>query len=210
MAKKPSARGSITRILKRGNQRMEDWHAGADVEIDLYAASLQGAARSLVKSLRRPKAIRTDLDVCPVILLYRESLEIRLKRLVGSGSNLLVPRIDHISVYTTHSLRWLAQMVRQIIKAAGWESKFACGGISNLAEFTTLVGEVEALDPVVFSVQASNAGKITSVPRFYGSFDIVKFSRRLDALFGLLDTTADALAAMWDEQNHGMGMTAGG
>jgi hypothetical protein len=33
----------------------------------------------------------------------------------------------------------------------------------------------------------------------------VAFSRRLDALFDLLDITADALAAMWDERKQGMG-----
>jgi hypothetical protein len=79
---------------------------------------------------------RTDWDVCPVVLLYREALELHLKALVGEGSSFLKSRTDPISLSRTRSLRWLAQIVCQIIRRVGWESEFTCEGVSSLADFS--------------------------------------------------------------------------
>ena len=166
------------------------WHNGADVEIRLYVQSLRKAARSLVEKLEGEQNTQTEWDTCPVVLLYRQALELHLKTLVGEGSNFLKSRTDPISLYQTHSLRWLAQIVCQIIKAVRWERNFTCDGISNLAQFSALVNVVESLDPVTRAVLPSRAG---------GAFNFVPFARRMDALLDLLDVTADALAAMWDE-----------
>jgi len=40
----------------------------------------------------------------------------------------------------------------------------------------------------------------TSVSQYYRTFNVVQFAKRMDALFDLLDVTADALAATWDQQ----------
>jgi hypothetical protein len=64
------------------------WHNGAAAEIHSYALSLQKAAKTLVERLENENA-RMDWDACPVVLLYREALELYLKALVGEGSNFL-------------------------------------------------------------------------------------------------------------------------
>jgi hypothetical protein len=126
----------------------------------------------------------------PVILLYRQSLELHLKALVGEGGNFLKSRTDPISLYRTHSLRWLAQIVCQIIKAIGWESEFTCEGVSSLSAFNALVNEVESLEPIAQAVLPSQQ---------HPAFEVRSFATQMDALLDLLDVTADALAATWDQ-----------
>ena len=62
-------------------------------------------------------------------------------------SALLPTPTDPNTLYKTHSLRWLAQIVSQIIKAMLWEVEFKREGTSSRAEFAALVVEVEATDP---------------------------------------------------------------
>jgi hypothetical protein len=175
------------------------WHNGGDVEIHLYARSLHKAAKTLIETLNLEPNPRTAWDGCPVILLYRQSVELHLKAFVDEGSNFLKERTDSITLYKTHSLRWLAQIVGQIIKAVKWESEFKCEGVSSLADFTALVSELEALDPVAVAVQSRNRRPDGWVPNQLLPPNVVRFAKRLDSLLDLLDVTADALAATWDQ-----------
>jgi hypothetical protein len=178
----------------------ESWHNGGDTEIHLYAQSLRKAAKTLVEKLELDWNVQTDWDACPVVLLYRDALELHLKSLVGEGSNFLKSRTDPITLSQTHALRWLAQIVCQIIKKVGWQDDFTCEGVSSLADFLALVNEVESFDPVARSIQSSRIRGPESVSQYYRTFDIVQFVRKLDGLLDLLDVTADALAATWDQR----------
>ena len=143
---------------------------------------------------------KTAWDACPVILLYRQAVELHLKALVGEGANFLPTPTDHITLYKTHSLRWLAQIVCQIIKAVKWESDFRCHGISTLAEFSATVAELESLDPVACAVHSGRCSRDGSVPPQLQPPNVVQFAKKLDAVLDLLDVTTDALAAKWDQQ----------
>jgi hypothetical protein len=135
-------------------------------------------------------------------LLYRDALELHLKALVGEGSNFLKTRTDPISLFQTHSLRWLAQIVCQIIRTVGWESDFICEGVLSLADFSALVSEVESLDPVTRAIRSAGGKDPKSVPQYYRTFNVVQFAKKLDGLLDLLDVTADALAAAWDQRTE--------
>ena len=158
---------------------VRNWHNGSDVEIHFYVRSLQNAAKTLVEKLDLDQDARTDWDVCPVVLLYREALELHLKSLVGEGSNFLKSRTDPISLSRTHSLRWLAQIVCQIIRVVKWESDFKCDGVANLADFSALVNEVESFDPVARAIRSSIAGGKSSVSQFYPNFNVVQFAKKV-------------------------------
>jgi hypothetical protein len=176
----------------------ESWHNGGDIEICSYARSLQNAAKTLVGNSQRSQETKTDWDCRPIVLLYRQSLELHLKLLVGEGSNFLRSPTDPISLSTTHSLRWLAQIVCRIIKAVRWEKEFVCEGISSLADFTSTVNEVESFDPVSRAIRSARSAETAS--ENYRDFDLPAFARKLDALLDLLDSTTDALAATWDQR----------
>jgi hypothetical protein len=94
--------------------------------------------------------------------------------------------------------------VCHVIKAVQWEAEFRCDGVATLADFTTLVNDVDSLDPVnrvVHSFQTQGGEAIT---HFYRNFDALRFSRRMDAVLDLLEWTADNLAAEWDLRQNGM------
>ena len=75
----------------------ESWHNEADVEIVLYARSLQNAAKTLVEKLDLEPNPKSPWDACPVIHLYRQAVELQLKMLVGEGNNVLKSPVDHIT-----------------------------------------------------------------------------------------------------------------
>jgi hypothetical protein len=179
----------------------DTWHRGADVEINLYAQSLQRAAKVLLANMRLEPNPKTAWDACPVILLYRQAVELNLKALVGEGSNFLPSPTDPLTLYKTHSLRWLAQIACQIIKAVRWENEFKCEGVASLVDFSALVNELEALDPVACAVHS--VSRDGSVPPQLQPPNVVQFAEKLDFLLDLLDATADALAATWDQHVSG-------
>jgi hypothetical protein len=198
MNQRPSAnRFSKQRRGRRAPAR--SWHNGADAEIHQYARSLVKAAHTLVENLELNRNGQTAWDACPVILLYREALELHLKALVGEGNGFLPSKTDHISLFSTHSLRWLAQIVCQIVRKIGWEREFTCNGVSSLAEFRAVVDEVESLGPGARVVQAARVTGPDAVTQYYRTFDAAQFAHKMDGLLELLDATADALAAEWDE-----------
>jgi hypothetical protein len=186
------------------NSAEKTWHKGADVEIILYAQSLQKAARTLVEKLELEPNPKVAWDACPVILLHRQAVELRLKMVVGQGSNFLKLPTDPITLSKIRSLRWLAQIVCQIIETVKWESEFKCEGVTSLADFSALVSELEALDPVLCAVRSGGRSRDGSVPPQLEASNVVRLAKNLDGLLELLDATADRLAATWDMQRDGI------
>jgi hypothetical protein len=200
--KRPVSRVSRRKVKIEINNR--PWHHGGDLELFLYARSLHKAAQNLIATLDLKPNPKTAWDATPIILLYRQAVELHLKLLVGEGSNFLKSPTDPISLYTTHSLRWLAQIVCQIIKTVGWEKEFKSNGAGSLADFSALVGELETLDPVLCAVNSKSRRRDFSVPEQLRPANVVRLAKKLDGLLDLLDSTADGLAATWDLQAEGI------
>jgi hypothetical protein len=175
------------------------WTNGGEIEIMMYARSLHRTAMKLVASLDLEPNPKTAWDTCPVVLLYREAVELHLKALVDEGGDFLKERTDSITLGKTHSLRWLAQIVGQIIKGVRWENEFKCEGVASLADFSALVNDLEELDPVAVVVRPGNRRPDSWVPNQLLPPNVVLFAKKLDALIGLLDATTDALAATADQ-----------
>jgi hypothetical protein len=203
MSKKPPLiRFSKPKTVAQSADR--SWHNGGDIEIHLYARSLHIAAKTLIATLDLKPNLKTAWDACPVILLYRQAVELHLTFLVGEGSNFLPSPTDAISLYKTHSLRWLAQIVCQIIKTVGWEKEFKSNGAGSLADFSALVGELESLDPVSYAVNSSGRPRDGLVPHQLQPHNVIRIAKKMDGLLDLLNATADALAATWDLRAEGI------
>lgn len=185
------------------------WHNGGGIEIGFYARSLHKAAKSLIASLDLQPNPQNAWSACPIIPLYRQSVELHIKGLVDEGGGFLKERTDSITLEKTHSLRWLAQIVGQIIKAVKWEGEFKCDGIASLADFSALINDLETLDPVAFFVRAGNRRADSWVPDQLLPPNVVQFAKKLDALLNLLDVTADALAAKSDQVSGEEALHAG-
>ncbi len=198
MKKKPPATRLI-QIVSPRQQRENSWHNGAEIEIGCYARSLHKAAKLLLDNLDRRENPKTAWDVGPIILLYRQAIELQLKFLVGEGSRFLQSPTDHLTLAKTHSLRWLAQIACQIIKAVQWESEFKCAGVTSLAEFSAMIATLEAMEPVSAAVYAERTKKdLGETPPQLGRSKLLEMAPKLDALIDLLAATADGLAATAD------------
>jgi hypothetical protein len=184
--------------------RKDEWHNGGDIEIGQYIRSLRRAARALIATLNTTPSPKTAWDACPILLLYRQAVELQLKMVVGDGNNFLASPVDHITLEKTHSLRWLAQLVCQVIKTVGWDNEFRCEGISDLSKFSALVNELEAVDPVSCSTNLAQQKHDGSAPDKLLPPRVVRLPTRLDALLDLLDSMSDGLAATWDLQQDGV------
>jgi hypothetical protein len=203
MNKKLTARRFYKPKLKAGSNH-RPWHNGADIEIHLYARSLHQSAKKLIGTLDPKPNPKTAWDATPIILLYRQALELHLKSLVGEGGNFLKSPTDSITLYKTHSLRWLAQIVCQIIRTVRWEKEFKCEGVSSLADFSALVGEIESLDPVSFVVHSKSRARVGSVPDQLQPANVIRLAKKLDGLLDLVAASSDALAATWDLRAEGI------
>ena len=151
-----------------------------------------------MENLNGASVPKKTFEPAPIILLSREAVELHLKLLVGEGGNFLKSKPDPISIYRTRSLRWLSQIVVQIIKKVGWETEFTCVGITSLAQFSAKIEALEALDPISSAINSPRSdGSSSSEP--IRRFDYIQFSQKTDAMIELLTATADGLAAMWDQ-----------
>lgn len=137
---------------------------------------------------------RGTWDHGPLILLYRHALELRLKELIDAGNPFLPAPVDAITLMQTRSLRWLAQLVCQIIRAVQWEDEFVCDGVANLKDFSALIAEADALEPVS-TIVTHGRGRPSRAT-------VLEFARKTTALLHRLDMTASALFATWTLQEE--------
>jgi hypothetical protein len=164
-------------------------------DLFLYAQSFHKAAQTLAASFQAGTGPFVEADASAVVFMYRHALELNLKAIVlGDGGNFLATKPDSISVSKSHSVSWLAQFVCQIIAAVKWEKEFKCEGIENLADFKAVVEEVNSVDP------GSYVFRCPVNPQSESS--VTEFTRRMDAVIGLLESTGDALAAEWDMRSE--------
>ena len=188
MKKKPS------RLSGSSPHRMIlNWRKVPEEDFWSYARAFHMAAKKLAGTLEAGSGPFSQFDACPAVFLYRHAVELQLKALVlGAGSNFLATRPDPVSVSKSVSLSWLAQFVSQIVTALHWERDFQCEGVESLADFSAVIEDLNSVDPGPYSFRYPEA-----------EFNIREFAGKMDALLGLLDSTADALAATWEMQVDG-------
>jgi len=165
-------------------------------DLFLYARSFYKAAKTLAASFRSDGNPFAQAEVSAVVFMYRHAVELHLKSIVlGEGGSFLATKPDALSVQKTHSVSWLAQFVCQIIAAVKWEREFKCEGVETLADFKAVVEEVNSVDP------GSYVFRCPVDPQSESSVE--EFTKKMDAVIGLLESTADALAAEWDLRSAG-------
>lgn len=176
-------------------------------DLFLYAHSFHEAAKALAASFRIDPDALAPSAAYPVVFMYRHAVELHLKAIVlGEGGNFLATKPDPISISTSHSVSWLAQIACRIVTALKWEPEFRCEGIEDLADFKAAVEKVNSVDP------GSYTFRWPIDPQSEAS--VRQFAKRMDALIELLASTADAIAAEWDlrsgEERINAGSNVGG
>jgi hypothetical protein len=170
-------------------------------ELGVYAHSFHRAGRILARSLAR-RAGYHDTDACPIVMAYRQALELYLKGLIASGRRLLEAEGGSLPIKEEllgqHRLSPLVPALQSVFKAAGWQWHTDVPNCRSAAEFRAYLRDLEAVDPLSFSFRypTDKSGKSTLAHHF--GFNVLSFAETLDPIFGLFDGAMTGLEDAWD------------
>lgn len=137
--------------------RGEDWQHNAMLNwshfrADLYAFAYKDAADGLVEAMANCK-VPLDSGIYPLLFLYRHSLELLFKLMLGMTRDLIGKEPKN---YDKHSLKPLWSELRHLLKELGLEQSDA--NALAVHEFILQLDEVDP-DSMAFRYATTRAGK---------------------------------------------------
>ena len=123
------------------------------------------ASRSVLEGREGPAPERSArqgtgrfFDACPIIKLYRDSLELFLKAiLLGPGADLVNPSPSRKQVIeANHGLTKLLPDAHRIFALCGWEDAFGGKTVATFDDFEAIVNEARESRPTLRSLPLSN------------------------------------------------------
>jgi hypothetical protein len=166
-----------------------------------YAEAFRRGGRFLAARLAAAEGY-SDLDACPIVFLYRHSLELYLKGIGLAGGRILhlrgIALPNSQKLLKTHRLSAITPFVQRIFSEIEWDWETDVEGLRTFQEFEALIGEIEKVDAESFAFRypVSTRGE-SSLPRNF-RFNVFEFSDKLEPLLDGLDGVNAGLAAMWD------------
>ena len=124
-------------------------------ERTVYALAYRDAADTLVENFKQ-RNWYSDVDACPVVFLYRHSIELYLKAIILWSAGLVrLQSGEHINtdnLFATHRFKDLLPPVKRIFKEAGWlEQKTSEVRFGTFEEIEKLIFAFEEIDPISFA-----------------------------------------------------------
>ncbi len=184
-----------------GNAVFNFMHASKD-EFGGYASVFHRAGQRLAEKTFA-FAGYNDLDACPIVFLYRHSLELYLKAIVLIGTSMMhlngKVQQGNERLLRTHHLSSLLPMVKSTYDVVGWTWQLEIEGLHTFEEFEMLVQELEAVDPgsYTFRYPVDTVGQ-PSVPHHF-RFHVPTFCARMDALLDELESATMGLGVTLDQ-----------
>lgn len=138
----------------------EDWQYNAMLDwshfrADLYAFAYKDAADGLVEAMANRK-VPLDSGIYPLLFLYRHSLELLFKLMLGTARDLTDREPKR---YDKHSLRTLWTELRQLLNELGVEqSETSAANVAAVHEFIRQLDEVDP-DSMAFRYATTRGGK---------------------------------------------------
>lgn len=170
-------------------------------ELGIYALAYRNAADNLVEVIKKRKWY-SDIDACPIVFLYRHSIELYLKAIILWGSGLVrLQSGEHIStnrLFATHRFRELLPAVRRIFKEAGWLGDAAMGKqFRTFGEIEKLILEFEQIDPISFSFRypINKSGNASLPDSFH--FNVIALGEETGEMLKMLDGAATGVYEMF-------------
>ncbi len=127
-------------------------------EFGYYGSGFLQAARTLARSFARRRG-RRQIDILPVLFLYRHSIELLAKAAILSGNRLMQQGSagqDERDLFASfgrsrHRLLPLLDSIKQVFEYAHWEWHRPKSAIESFDDVRRVIGELDALDPDSFS-----------------------------------------------------------
>jgi hypothetical protein len=127
-------------------------------EFGYYGSGVLEAARILARSFSRRHG-RRQIDVLPVLFLYRHSIELLAKAVILSGNRLMQRgrasrgERDLFASFgrSRHRLLPLLDSVRQVFEYAHWEWHWPKSAVESFDDVQRVMEELDTLDPDSFN-----------------------------------------------------------
>ncbi len=173
----------------------------ADSEFGVYAHAFHEAGQALFERMF-DKAGYNDLEGCPIIFLYRHSLELYLKAIVLRGDTLMQVSgkklLAHRRLFQKHSLLPLLPLLKETFAIVGWTWDLEVEGRQTFDEVEELLRDFESVDlgSYAFRYPVDTKGN----PSFPAHFMVhmPTFCKRMDALLESLEATVMGLEVTED------------
>jgi len=171
-------------------------------EFDYYGSGFLEAARTLVRSFARRRG-RRQIDILPVLYLYRHSIELLAKSVIINGNRLLQIQgagQDEKGLFANfrrsrHRLVPLLDAIRQVFDDLSWEWHWPNSEVESFDDVKRVMKELDALDPesASFRYPTDTRGqRAISTSHLIGQRTVLAV---LDDLAQSLDTTVYGLNA---------------
>jgi len=173
-----------------------------ETEFGLYGGAFHEAAQLLVEKLSLRRGY-SDLDACPIVFLYRHSLELYCKAIVLAGNNLMSVSGKKLPIQNNaiwcHRIGTLLPAIEKIFKEVKWKWEKGLGGFNNFQQLRVFINEIESIDPdsYAFRYPIKKTG-IASIPKHF-CFNVIDYAEKMDKLLDLLDGAATGLEVMFND-----------
>lgn len=180
-------------------------------KLDFYAGAYHKAAKSLARRYSSKSTLR-DFAGCPIVFLYRHSLELYLKAFLISGNKLLIirrkPALERDPLLCGHRLMALLPGFERVLHELGWTWNMGVRGLRSKQDFVNLLTELDRVDQNSFSFRypTDKQGK-ASLPMNF-RFSVKIYATRMDALLHVLDGAVCGAEAEFDAEAEARQNTA--
>lgn len=176
-----------------------NWYGQSIDKLDLYADAYRSAAQSLIEKSSEDQL--RDIGACPVVFLYRLSLELSLKAVLISGAKILEHSGEPFTEVETilgksHNLSELLKELKALYRQLDWTWD------AELEGFGKLIREFQERDPKAsyFRYPVKMKGEPALERDF--SFDLRNFSELMDKMLEFLDGIDCGLAGLLDQMQE--------
>jgi len=178
-----------------------NWVGTPEREYKWYGEAFHEAGKALVDQLKQENNPQFGLDgfppdsfkALPIVYLYRHAMELYLKGIILLGGAILPLRgqtgIDREAVFDTHVLQRILQDVERIFAAFGWGWDFELNGFRSLADFRSVIGQLDAVKSDAWRYPTLKDGETASLKRHF-RFNLFEFCETLDPVYSVLDGAA--------------------
>lgn len=173
-----------------------NWYGQAIEKLEPYAKAYHSAARLLIEK-SSDDALR-DIGACPVVFLYRLSLELYLKAILILGSSTL--QLDGAPFKTVeeilnkrHNLPELLKEFKELCRQLGWKWDAQYEALGEI------IREFDKKDPGSFCFRYPTTMSGDSALEPDVRFDLQNFCARMDEVLEHLDQIDCGLAGILDQ-----------
>lgn len=178
-----------------------NWHGRPTEKLGSYAEAYHSAARRLFET--SPPADLHDINACPIVFLYRHSLELHLKEILINGQRIPQqnPSLPEAKVFELeHNLCALWRELEALCEKLGWTRG------ADLEAEGNIIREFNDKDPCSFSFRYPVTRSCNSTAPQNFRFDLRHFCQRMDQTLDRLEQIScgvDGLLSCADREHGG-------